>query len=384
MTSNKIEINNKLWNGKDSETNYYGCVSLALSPSTSDMIIKVDADYNNNQIPEKPAGRMRGLWEEPYEVFEIFIASGTKEDYLEINIGPHGHYYIKMITKYGTDDNIILDSKPTFSMDKQKKKWTAVLTLPSMYLPEPDTDFDSSQPLAIKWYANANAIIGSGASREYFSAYPLVNSESDSNSSPNFHKPEMFQPILMEETEESRLTRLSSVTREKSFFGLRVSTAQSFSLPAGVSYNAGGGVFGFGTVTVESQVRETALKLKHDFRLISNTPLDKNYTKHFVDKEFSVLHGLAGKWKGLFSYKKRLLILTSKPRLMYFDPKNNSLKGIIPWAQGQPLKITKRSDNKFDIEIFDKSRTYFWTSLSHDGDSWITAISLLDSVINKK
>ena len=188
----------------------------------------------------------------------------------------------------------------------------------------------------------------------------------------------------MEETEESRQTRLSSVTRDRSFFGLRVSTAQSFSLPAGVSLPTGG-VFGFGgAVNLESQIREIALKLKHDFRQLSTTPLDKNYTKHFADKEFSVLHGLAGKWRGMFSYKKRLLILTSKPRLMYFDPKNNSLKGIIPWTGGQPLKVTKKSSQKFDIEIYDNSRIYHWTSLSHDGDSWISAITLLDSVINKK
>ena len=383
MTSTKIEVN-KLWNGKDSETKYKGCLSISLTTGTGDIMIRIDADYNNDKAPNKPSGRMIGLWEEPYEVFEVFIASGNKEEYVEINVGPHGHYYVKMITKYGTDDNITIDSK-VFSMDRKNKTWTAVLTIPAMYLPEPDTNFDSSNPLAIKWYINANAIIGAGTSREYFSAYPL------SGSSPNFHQPSMFQPIIMEETEESRQTRLSSVNREKSFFGLNLHEAQSFSLPTGVSFNALNPVddaFGYGgkeNVTIESLLKEAALKLKHDFRLLVNPPLDKIYIKCFMDKEFPILHGLAGKWKGIFSYKKRLLILTSKPRLMYFNPVDHSLKGIIPWTQGQPLKITKRGGpNKFDISIFDNSRTYHWTSLSHGGDSWVMAITYLDDIMNKK
>ena len=369
----------KLWNGSDSNIKYNAKVSLSLAQATGDIIVHVDADYNNDPAPKQGPGRVVGLWE--HEVFEIFISSGSREDYLEINVGPHGHYYLKMFTPYGSDDSIVLDAKPVFSMDKAKKRWSAVLTIPTMYLPEPDTDFDIETPLAVRWYANANAILGIDNTREYFSSYPLnINA-----TSPDFHQPKLFQPIILTETEEARMTRMSSVSRDKSFFGLRVSTAQSFSAPAGNNMSGiSNGVFGFGAASVESQLRETCIKLKSEFRLINTTALDKAYTMHFVQNEFAVLYGTAGKWKGL-SYKKRMLVLTSKPRLLYFSVGKGNLKGVTPWGRNQQLTVKKRSNTKIDIELSDKSRTYYWTLLdtNHQSDQWMKAIALLDSIINK-
>jgi hypothetical protein len=94
---------------------------------------------------------------------------------------------------------------------------------------------------------------------------------------------------------------------------------------------------------------------------------------------------MAGKWKGM-SYKKRLLVLTSKPRLLYFSFGSHSLKGIIPWGANQPITAKKRSNKKFDIIVSDDSRTYYWTLLDNnqESDLWIKAISKLDAIINKK
>lgn len=374
---------NKLWNGNNSNINKYNAkVTLSLSSQTSDVVINIDADYNDDPKPQKPPGRYVGLWN--HEVFEVFISGGDKrQDYVEINVGPHGHYFLKMFTQYGNDDSILLESKPVFSMDKVKKRWSAVLSVPTMYLPEPDTDFDAERPLALRWYANANAIIGVGEKREYFSTYSLVNND---HQSPDFHQPMMFEPLILEESQEARMTRLTSVSRDKSFFGVRVSTAQSFSAPAAGNINMynTNGVFGFGAVSIESQLRETSIKLKSEFRLLNNTALDKCYSAHFVLNEFAVLYGMAGKWKGL-SYKKRLLILTSKPRLLYFSVGKGNLKGIIPWGANQPLNPKIRSNNKFDIALADNSRTYYWTLLdsNHKSENWIKAISTLDAIINK-
>jgi hypothetical protein len=188
----------------------------------------------------------------------------------------------------------------------------------------------------------------------------------------------------MTESDEARMSRMSSISRDKSFFGLRVSTAQSFSVPAGNMSGISNGVFGFGAGSIESQLRETCIKLKSEFRLLNTTALDKCYTMHFVQNEFAVLYGTAGKWKGL-SYKKRLLVLTSKPRLLYFSVGKGNLKGVTPWGRNQPLHVIKRSNNKMDIELSDKSRTYYWTLLdtNHQSEHWMKAIASLDSIINK-
>ena len=376
-------IVNKLWNGNCSSSKSYNSkVSLSLIPTTSDIMIVIDADYFDDPKPMKSAGRYVGLWD--YEVFEIFIASGSRQDYLEINVGPHGHYFLKMFTPYGADDSLLLESKPVFSMDKVKKRWSAVLTLPAMYLPEPDTDFDSSTPLALRWFVNATAIVGVEEDREYFSAHQLTN---DTTALPNFHQPSKFQPLVMTESEEARMTRMSTVSRDKSFFGMRLSTAQSFSAPVGNNINMynTGGVFGFGAVSIESQLQDASIKLKSEFRMINKAVLDKCYSMHLVQNEFAVLFGTAGKWKGM-SYKKRLLVLTSKPRLLYFSIDKNSLKGIIPWGTNQSITAKKRSNKKFDIIVADDSRTYYWTLLEHnqESDIWIKAITQLDEIINKK
>ncbi|EFA78062.1 putative protein serine/threonine kinase [Heterostelium album PN500] len=57
--------------------------------------------------------------------------------------------------------------------------------------------------------------------------------------------------------------------------------------------------------------------------------------------------GLVWKKKG-FSIKKRQLILTSQPRLIYIDPKKMELKGEIPWSSS--LKPEVKSGSNFVIQ----------------------------------
>ena len=51
--------------------------------------------------------------------------------------------------------------------------------------------------------------------------------------------------------------------------------------------------------------------------------------------EISVMHAFVTKRKGL-SIKSRMLILTSKARLMYFDLQGN-YKGAVPWSVTKPV-----------------------------------------------
>ena len=62
-----------------------------------------------------------------------------------------------------------------------------------------------------------------------------------------------------------------------------------------------------------------------------------------------VLHsGLVEKRVGLFA-RKRQLLLTTKPRLIYFDPAKFVLKGEIPW--GPTLRVQVKDRRTFDIHV---------------------------------
>lgn len=52
----------------------------------------------------------------------------------------------------------------------------------------------------------------------------------------------------------------------------------------------------------------------------------------FVPGELIIKSGLVDKRKGLFA-KRRQLILTDTPRLLYIDPMDKVCKGEIPWTE---------------------------------------------------
>lgn len=57
----------------------------------------------------------------------------------------------------------------------------------------------------------------------------------------------------------------------------------------------------------------------------------ENKWHQFVDGELILKQGLVDKRKGLFA-RRRMLLLTTGPRLFYVDPVNMVLKGEIPWS----------------------------------------------------
>lgn len=57
----------------------------------------------------------------------------------------------------------------------------------------------------------------------------------------------------------------------------------------------------------------------------------ENKWHQFVDGELILKQGQVDKRKGLFA-RRRMLLLTTGPRLFYVDPVNMVLKGEIPWS----------------------------------------------------
>ncbi|CAH0490695.1 unnamed protein product [Peronospora farinosa] len=94
------------------------------------------------------------------------------------------------------------------------------------------------------------------------------------------------------------------------------------------------------------------------------------WNRFLLDDELIKMGGLISKRKGLFS-KKRQLILTSKPRLIYIDPIRMKQKGEIPWSND--LYVNSKSATAFDVVT--PNRVYHLNDLVNGSKKWIEAIN---------
>lgn len=95
---------------------------------------------------------------------------------------------------------------------------------------------------------------------------------------------------------------------------------------------------------------------------------------HMKDLEKPVFMSEVTKAPGTLGMsKQRLLVLTSKPRLIYINPADNVLKGEIPWSSD--LVVEVKSPTKFDIKT--PSRVYVLEANKPISREW-------ESQINKK
>ncbi|XP_045450843.1 3-phosphoinositide-dependent protein kinase 1 [Melitaea cinxia] len=80
----------------------------------------------------------------------------------------------------------------------------------------------------------------------------------------------------------------------------------------------------------------------------------ENKWHQFVDGELILKQGLVEKRKGLFA-RRRMLLLTTGPRLFYVDPVNMVLKGEIPWSP--ELRVEAKNFRIF--LVYTPNRTYY-------------------------
>eukprot|EP00026_Physarum_polycephalum_P003080 Phypoly_transcript_03089.p1 GENE.Phypoly_transcript_03089~~Phypoly_transcript_03089.p1 ORF type:complete len:791 (+),score=135.36 Phypoly_transcript_03089:191-2563(+) len=92
----------------------------------------------------------------------------------------------------------------------------------------------------------------------------------------------------------------------------------------------------------------------------------------FLNADESVRYmGLVWKRKGL-SIKKRHLILTNYPRLLYIDPKKMALRGEIPWSEH--LRPELKSTSNFYVHT--PKRKYILEDTSNNATKWVEQIQL--------
>ena len=175
--------------------------------TTPVLVINVDAPYYNDPAPRYdpeatnatsvPSLNFDGLWN--YEVVEIFI-KGKLDKYIEIEMGPHGHYLILALDGYRHCFKRGIEPL-SYEAKIEEKRWSGKLIAPIDILP-PSTGI----PEAMFSY-NAYGIHEGRPSplsscvesqncdtRVYCCAYPPGKAEGE-YLVPDFHKLQLFQHL---------------------------------------------------------------------------------------------------------------------------------------------------------------------------------------------
>jgi len=102
----------------------------------------------------------------------------------------------------------------------------------------------------------------------------------------------------------------------------------------------------------------------------------RSWSQFLIHGEKVVFTGLIQKRSfsgvSLFS-KRRQLILTSFPRILYVDPNAMKLRGEIPWADN----IVAEHKNRKNFVLHTKGKQYHICCLSHEAQAWVKAIKRL-------
>lgn len=141
------------------------------------LLIRVSGPFFGDPSPPSTVpGPTPALWE--HEVAELFIA-GPDQEYLEIELGPHGHHLMIALDGVRTPVQDLLPMVYEAHIDGDR--WTGLARVSRALIPK--------GPHRI----GAFAIHGSGVQRRYLSMTRLPGE------TPDFHQLEHLQPIALPE-----------------------------------------------------------------------------------------------------------------------------------------------------------------------------------------
>lgn len=160
-------------------------VTLKLTAGDGGLAMEVQAPFFND--PPAPAGApgepFPGLWD--YEVVEAFFLNSTTEQYLEVEVCPHGQHLLLLLSgkRNAWKQGLNLAYEASIYGDK----WKGKALLPWSYFP-PGVD-----------KMNSYAIHGSGNGRTYEALYPILREEIKERQGPDFHRLEYFQDFSIKD-----------------------------------------------------------------------------------------------------------------------------------------------------------------------------------------
>ena len=137
-------------------------------------VVEVDAPRHGDEPPLAPPGSTPRLWE--HEVVEVFFL-GEGEHYLEVELGPHGHFLVLELRGVSQVVRQGMDLPYAVGEGLWPGRWQGRAVLPRSWLP--------AGPLRL----NAHAIHGTGATRRYLSWAPAGGAQ------PDFHRLDAFVPV---------------------------------------------------------------------------------------------------------------------------------------------------------------------------------------------
>lgn len=145
-------------------------VELALNGDT--VTVTIDAPARGDPAPQAPPGRLWRLWD--HEVIELFVA-GADERYVELELGPHGHFLFLRLDRprHIVDDQLDLEA---YAARVEAGRWRGQARLARSCLPSPP------------WRFNLYAIHGAPPRREHRALFALPGT------APDFHQPSAFGP----------------------------------------------------------------------------------------------------------------------------------------------------------------------------------------------
>lgn len=161
------------WNGHPADPHEHADVTVQIEGEH--LRWTIDAPFHGDPAPAAPAGPTWGLWE--HEVVELFVL-GPDEQYLEVELGPHGHHLVLRLHGRRRPVETLLPLTAAVARPSPAR-WTADAWIPTFYLPP--------RP----WHLNVYAIWGQGAARRYLAWTPVPGP------APDFHRLEYFVPTLL-------------------------------------------------------------------------------------------------------------------------------------------------------------------------------------------
>lgn len=123
----------KSWNGTNLSANETVQLRISVKDNSS-LILTIDAPFYNDTAPPalgNAAGPYQSL--KNFEVVHFFLLNSKKE-YLEIQVGPFGHYMVAF-WPYWNGSSTISNYSINYNVSRQESRWSGRAIIPLSYLP---------------------------------------------------------------------------------------------------------------------------------------------------------------------------------------------------------------------------------------------------------
>ncbi|XP_007895899.1 UPF0462 protein C4orf33 homolog isoform X2 [Callorhinchus milii] len=176
----------KITNTWDSSPVCHEGISLSLKPGDEGILFEVNGPFFNDPLapPGEKGKPFNQLWD--YEVAEAFFLNSISNQYLEVELCPHGQHLVLLLS--GRRKVWQHELSLTYESSTNGQKWEGRALIPWSYFPPAVNNF------------NAYAIHGSGAARVYEALYPVPKHEVMEGQEPDFHRLEYFKDFNLKST----------------------------------------------------------------------------------------------------------------------------------------------------------------------------------------